>query len=159
MYSLKQAADAVGKSKATIHRDVKKGKISANKDGNGHYKIDPSELHRVYEPVSQETPQETPIETNRDTKRDSEIKTLRAELEGKKELLQERATRIEELKADKELIKGLITNQSDQTNREIEALRAKVEEAEVAKTKALKTARRWKEEANKPWYRKLFGNG
>lgn len=47
-YSLKQAAEAVGKSKPTIQRAIKAGKISAEKDANGYYKIDVAELHRIY---------------------------------------------------------------------------------------------------------------
>ena len=51
MYTLGQAAIAVGKSKATISKAIKSGKISADKQANGSYKIDPSELHRVYPPT------------------------------------------------------------------------------------------------------------
>jgi excisionase family DNA binding protein len=54
-YSLKQAATATGKSKPTILRAIQSGKISAAKDGLGEWQIDPSELHRVYEPLSVRT--------------------------------------------------------------------------------------------------------
>ena len=55
MYTLGQAAIAVGKSKATISKAIKSGKISAEKQANGSYRIDPSELHRVYPPNGSET--------------------------------------------------------------------------------------------------------
>ena len=52
-YSIRQAARAAGRSKATIHRAVNNGKISAAKDeATGEWRIDPAELHRVFPPVS-----------------------------------------------------------------------------------------------------------
>ena len=47
-YTLNEAAKAVGKSKTTIHRAIKSGKISASKLDSGAYAIDPSELHRAF---------------------------------------------------------------------------------------------------------------
>ena len=49
-YTLKQAADATGKSKPTIWRAIQRGRIAAQKDQNGEWQIDPFELHRVFEP-------------------------------------------------------------------------------------------------------------
>ena len=54
MYTLGQAAKATGKSKTAVVRAIGKGKISAEKDANGHWRIDPSELHRLYPVVSQD---------------------------------------------------------------------------------------------------------
>jgi hypothetical protein len=50
-YSLKQAAEATGKTKTTILRAIQTSKISATKDTLGAWQIDPAELHRVYKPV------------------------------------------------------------------------------------------------------------
>src|ERR1700748_2219300 len=50
-YSVRQAAEATGKTKPTILRAIQKGKISAKKDEHGEWEIDPAELHRVYDPV------------------------------------------------------------------------------------------------------------
>lgn len=47
-YTLGEAAKATGKSKPTIQRAIKSGKISASKKEDGTYDIDPAELHRVY---------------------------------------------------------------------------------------------------------------
>ena len=52
MYSLRDAAIAVGMSKPAIFKAIKSGKISASKDHNGHWYIQPAELHRVYPPVN-----------------------------------------------------------------------------------------------------------
>jgi predicted site-specific integrase-resolvase len=47
-YTLGEAAKAVGKSKTTLHRAIKSGKISASKADDGSYVIEPSESPRVY---------------------------------------------------------------------------------------------------------------
>jgi len=52
-YSLGQAAKAAGISKTSLHRAINKGRISAAKNDNGAYEIEPSELHRVYPPVAE----------------------------------------------------------------------------------------------------------
>jgi excisionase family DNA binding protein len=48
MYSLAQAAKATGKSKPTIARAIKAGRLSATRGEGGNYLIDESELARVY---------------------------------------------------------------------------------------------------------------
>lgn len=48
MYTLNEAARIVGKSKSTVLRWVKSGRISATRDEDGTYRIDPSELNRVH---------------------------------------------------------------------------------------------------------------
>ncbi len=47
-YTLGTASKATGKSKPTIQRAIQSGKISATRNADGSYLIDPSELHRVY---------------------------------------------------------------------------------------------------------------
>jgi hypothetical protein len=44
------AAAACGVNKSTILRAIKSGKISATKDENGQWHIQPIELHRMYPP-------------------------------------------------------------------------------------------------------------
>jgi hypothetical protein len=55
--SLSAAARMTGKAKATIHRAVKTGKLSARRDDSGVYHIDPSELARVFPLDVRETSQ------------------------------------------------------------------------------------------------------
>jgi len=47
--SLSQAAKVAGKSKSTINRAVKSGKLSATRHDNGSYSIDASELSRAFQ--------------------------------------------------------------------------------------------------------------
>ena len=58
MYSLKEAAESCGRGKPAILKAIQKGRISANKNQLGEWEIDPSELHRVYQPVSKVSTQE-----------------------------------------------------------------------------------------------------
>jgi|OM-RGC.v1.020918128 hypothetical protein len=48
MLSPNDAAKRVGKSKTTILRAIKNGRLSATRDDNGNHQIDPSELARVF---------------------------------------------------------------------------------------------------------------
>jgi hypothetical protein len=48
-HSLGTAAIATGKSKTTIHRAIKSGKLSAFKNDDGTFEIDPAELHTIYD--------------------------------------------------------------------------------------------------------------
>ena len=47
--SLSQAAKLTGKSKSTINRAIKTGKVSATRHEDGTYSIDPAELARVFD--------------------------------------------------------------------------------------------------------------
>ena len=49
--SLRTAAKAVGLDKTTILRAIQSGKISATKNENGGWVIQPAELFRVYKPA------------------------------------------------------------------------------------------------------------
>lgn len=50
-YTLSGAAKAVGKSKTTIFRLIRAGRLSATKEEDGTYRIDAAELHRVLQPA------------------------------------------------------------------------------------------------------------
>jgi excisionase family DNA binding protein len=53
--SLREAADACGASKSTILRAIQRGRLSATRDDDGGWQIDPAELHRVYPPRTTRT--------------------------------------------------------------------------------------------------------
>lgn len=84
--SLSQAAKEAKKSKATISKDIKNGKLSANKVDN-RFEIDPAELFRVYPKETAETGSEpdavTVIEQVVNGEKDKEIAMLRELLEAK----------------------------------------------------------------------------
>ena len=125
MYSLRQAADAVGKGKPAVLKAIKSGKISAQKNDHGEWQIDPAELHRVYPPVSgngsdgvSSEREETPKETS----------ALQREIELLRERMADKDTQIEDLRGERDrLLKvieeqagtmKLITDQRDRAARE-----------------------------------------
>jgi hypothetical protein len=98
-YTLGEAAKAVGKSKATISKAIKSGKISASKNDDGSFTIEASELHRVYPPTPSTVESEqysTPDSTRVNTyEKDKELIELRVRLEAANQ-------RISDLEKDKE---------------------------------------------------------
>jgi len=52
--TLGEAARQVTVTKSTLHRAIHDGRLSANRDDQGHYQIDPAELFRVFEPVNRD---------------------------------------------------------------------------------------------------------
>lgn len=102
VYTLGEAARATGKSKSTLSKAIKTGKISASKGANGSFSIDPSELHRVYPPLPSErpkaaptTPQETPEETLR-------IRELEVLLQAAEDRIRDKEERLSELRDDRD---------------------------------------------------------
>jgi hypothetical protein len=60
----REAGIRVGKTRQAIIKAIRKGTISAEKDGAGEWRIEPVELFRVYPPVSPEAP---PVDDNQPT--------------------------------------------------------------------------------------------
>lgn len=86
MYSLKEAAEAVGLGKPAILKAIQKGRISARKDDFGRWEIDPAELHRVYKPVPKEPQQGTGFERQEPQEAVNDSKELEIKLEAMGEL-------------------------------------------------------------------------
>ena len=92
MLSLSEATEQVGKSRSTLIRAIKAGKLSANRNEHGDYRIDPSELHRVFPDAarhdesfgaSPDVPSESPVVADlleMVKGKDSEIAKMRDEL-------------------------------------------------------------------------------
>ena len=109
-YTLKQAAEAAGKTKPTILRAIQAGKISASRhEITGDWIIEPAELHRVYPLINiggieengnaaqqyVATPNETVILHREIELRDEKIRLLQEERERERHLLM---SNIEDLK-------------------------------------------------------------
>ncbi|MEP2683939.1 MULTISPECIES: hypothetical protein [Roseobacteraceae] len=92
-YTLGMAAKATGKSKTTIQRAISRGTISARKEKNGRYSIDPSELHRVFPMVLTDTVAQPPqLDTSRlpdETPLQVKVEALNSMLEREREALSE----------------------------------------------------------------------
>jgi hypothetical protein len=95
-YTLGQAAKAGDVSKTTIQRAIKSGRLSASRQPDGSYMIDPAELHRAFP---------------RDGNADGEMKqsvtfdatgVLRVEVEMLRERLAEKDEAIADLREDRD---------------------------------------------------------
>lgn len=101
-YTLNEAAKVTGKSKTTIHRALKSGKISAVKRDNGSYSIEPAELHRVFPPVPAERNAERSIRNDEEHLRNDQgtlrlqLETIEKERERERQQLQETITDLRE---------------------------------------------------------------
>lgn len=88
--SLSQAAKAAGKSKSTINRAIKSGKLSATRHDDGSYSIDASELYRAFQigtPVGSEWISAAPlVEQARTAALEAENAALRAALDREREI-------------------------------------------------------------------------
>lgn len=100
-YTLNEAAKAVGKSKTTIHRAIKSGKISASKLDSGAYAIDPSELHRVFQVGTSERTFRNEKEQAKTTSRTADIRLEMLEKERERERQQLEET-IADLREDRD---------------------------------------------------------
>jgi len=118
-YTAGQAAQATGKNIATITRSIKSGKISAQKDASGAWRIEASELHRMFPMNAQDLrkPQmqsdATPLQEQSKSQMaalEQELAALRERVAAQSELLEERAGQISDLKEDRDRWRQQATN-------------------------------------------------
>ena len=117
MYTLKEAAEAVGMTKPAIFKAIKKGTISAAKDERGQWLIDPAELHRVYKPVNQ-VENQSMSSLRQETAENAiglqqEVERLREERERERQQLQETITdlrrRLDQSETERRETQGKLT--------------------------------------------------
>jgi hypothetical protein len=106
-YTLGLAAKATGRSKATISKAIATHRISATKNELGEWQIDPSELHRVYPPLSSPLNDTVPLRTPEQTAENERLKAtvdglerLCRQIEGERDSLREQNTRLTALLTD-----------------------------------------------------------
>jgi len=87
MYTIGTAAKATGKAKSTISKAINNGTISATKNEDGSYSIDPAELHRVF-PV--EASANGPEKRHLDDSEPFDLRFENGRLQGELKQLQER---------------------------------------------------------------------
>ena len=126
-YTLRDAAEATGKSKPTILRAIQAHKISARKDIHGEWEIDPAELHRVYDPIDPADPEEASGDTDalhvevrllREllAEREKRVGDQATVIEGLEEVISDLMARLDQEAADRRRayaqLTGLLTDQS-----------------------------------------------
>jgi uncharacterized coiled-coil protein SlyX len=122
-YTLTTAAKATGKSRSTVLRAIRAGRISAKRDEvTGGWVIEPSELHRLYEAVAADGDRGPGHDMPRNNGVDAEVRELRARLEATEmrladkddvitDLRQQRDQAQQQLAAAQERIAALLTDQ------------------------------------------------
>jgi len=116
--SAKEAAERVGMTKAGLLKAVRNGKLSAQKDRNGNWQIDPVELFRAYPPVNQDTP--TGYHTvdagphHADTGLQAEIEGLRALVDTLKSERDDLRRRLDQEGQERRQLTALLTDQRAQ---------------------------------------------
>lgn len=96
-YTLAQAATQVKRSKSSLWRDVKSGKISAIKENDGTFYIEASELFRVYPETSHEMKQSHSLKRN-----ETDYEARFMELQSLFQIEQQRVSEREKQLADKD---------------------------------------------------------
>jgi len=97
-FSLTQAAKQVGKSKPTISKAIKTGRLSAVKVGNG-YEIDAAELFRVYPKQQANISTGQTTDETRVALLELEAKMLRQQLEREQDTVADLRTRLDKAEA------------------------------------------------------------
>ena len=101
-YTLGAAAKASGKSKATISKAIKSGRLSAIKDETGVYQIEPAELNRVYPINVDGNHDRTPRTLEETPENGPSIRELQARLEAAQERLADKEALIADLREDRD---------------------------------------------------------
>jgi excisionase family DNA binding protein len=78
-YTLQEASEATGLNRSTIFRAIRAGKISATRNEQGTWQIEPAELHRIYPP--REVPDASTARTHHDAMADKMVQLLGRQLE------------------------------------------------------------------------------
>jgi predicted site-specific integrase-resolvase len=132
MFTLGQAAKETGLSKPTISKAIAKGKLSAIKNPNGSYSVEPSELFRVFSPKGKSKAKSLQLETH----------NLHQDLQAKIEAITEERNR------ERYQLESTIADLRNERERLL-----KVIEEQTGTVKQLTTK---KTESPKGWLEKLF---
>jgi multidrug resistance efflux pump len=97
-YNLGEAGAAVGRSKSSILRAIRKGALSAARnETTGEWAIEPAELFRAYPPVAPRSP-ETNIGTTRHDAETAELREIRVRLEATEARLSDSQDQVADLR-------------------------------------------------------------
>ena len=134
--TLTEAAVEVGKSKSTLLRAIDAGRLSAQRNEHGEYRVDASELFRAY-PAKSEKPFEAPVrsETNNDVAPEILTRLLdRLELQDRKmdEMDSELADTRQRLDEHREAARALMSPEDFDAR-----LKSEVERLEAERTQLL----------------------
>ncbi len=121
MMNLTQAAQAIGKSKSTLLRSIRTGKISASRDESGAFMIDAAELARVFS-VTVDAPHNAQM-TRHDAADDAamlrvEVALLRDQLDREREFNRQLSGLLGEEREERRKLTAMLTHQSESMTRQ-----------------------------------------
>lgn len=114
VYTLGEAAKATGLTKSGLAKAIKTGRISATRNENGSYAIDPVELHRVFPPVvdGQLNSESVQLDTaGKLAELATKIEALQDQLSREREWSRELSRRLDEEAAERRKLTALLTHQ------------------------------------------------
>lgn len=114
--SIGQAAKLTGKSKSTISRAIKSGRLSANRDGD-RYLIDPAELTRVFDATVAQPAQWNDPQPRDATPERPSVDALETENRMLREMLDRERETVEDLRVRLTRATALIEDHSDKPKR------------------------------------------
>src|SRR5215213_2866536 len=114
--TLTEAATWAGKTRSTVFKAIKGGRLSARRTDDGQWMIDPAELARVYPPAGTGNTPRNGAGEQADTARDT------AEIEGLRTLNAVLQETVRDLRTERDRLLGMIEAQqrllADQSKRE-----------------------------------------
>jgi predicted site-specific integrase-resolvase len=117
--SLGQAAKETGKSKATISKYIKNGKLSVVSKEDGSYQIEPSELFRVFPIREQETgineQSQTLMQTGVNRVLEKEIEFLHQRLNDKNDVISDLRERLDKESEERRKLTMLLSDMREKT--------------------------------------------
>lgn len=105
MLTLSEAAQEVGLSRTAIFNAIKRGKLSATKDANGHFSIDPAELFRVYKPINN-------INVNTEQHETAMLTEVNARLDMMNQLLEAKDQLIKQIESERDDLRRRLDDES-----------------------------------------------
>jgi len=110
--SIGQAAKLTGKSKSTISRAIKSGRISAKREGD-RYLIDPAELSRVFDATVAQPSQGNDTQPHDATPQGPAIEAVQTENRLLREMLERERETVEDLRTRLTRAQTLLEDQRD----------------------------------------------
>ena len=166
MYTLGEAARASGKSKSTIAKAVKSGRISAARGIGGDYQIDPAELHRVYPATGGPNGAGARFDTGAldgvpDRGPPGELAKWRALAEEREETIRDLRQRLDVSEDERRRVTRLLTDQRQPAVEEPQSLREALADAVAAERIASGEASALRAEVERltrgrPWWQRWF---
>lgn len=111
-HTLGSAAKLTGKSKSTLLRAIKSGRLSGAQDDNGNYQIETSELLRVFPATVRDASSDAPRTPQRNGAEQAELEGLRALADERQRTIDDLRRRLDQEGEERRKIMAILTDQT-----------------------------------------------